>query len=78
MGLMGQVLSLRRQIVQARLDATRELHVARTQANQRRIDHLAGKAIAMQMMLDMIDIEFQLGADSDDDSDRGRHRRALS
>lgn len=72
---MGQVLSLRRRVVQARLDATRELHAARTQANQRRIDHLAGKAIAMQMLLDMIDIEFQLGQDSDDEPQHARHRR---
>lgn len=29
----------------------------------------------MQMLLDMIDIEFQLGQDSDDEPQHARHRR---
>ncbi|WP_163512415.1 hypothetical protein [Fodinicola acaciae] len=71
-----QVLSLRRQVVQARLDATRELHTARISADQRRVDHLAGKALAMQMIVDMIDIEFQLNVDEEEYPALGRHRRA--
>lgn len=72
--MIGQVLSLRRQIVQARLDATQTLHVARTQGDQRRVDHFAGKALAYQTIVDIIDIEFQL--DSDDADASGRHSRA--
>ncbi len=74
MSMIGQVLSLRRQIVQARLDATQTLHVARTQGDQRRIAQFAGKALAYQTIIDMIDIEFEL--DGEDADSRGRHSRA--
>jgi hypothetical protein len=71
--MLGQVLSLRQQITQARLDATQMLHAARSRADQRGVDHFSGKALAFQTILDMIDIEFQLDSDEPDSS--GRRRR---
>jgi hypothetical protein len=62
--VVGEMLALRRQITQARLDVTQELHAARTRGDQRRVDHLAGKAIAFQTILDMIDIAYQPTSDN--------------
>jgi hypothetical protein len=71
MTMLGHVLSLRRQIMQARLDATQMLYAARSHADQRRVDHFSGKALAYQTIIDMIDIEFQ----SDTDDSHASNRR---
>ncbi|WP_163513302.1 hypothetical protein [Fodinicola acaciae] len=75
MSTIAELLSLRRQVVQARLDATQLLHTARNQGDQRKVDHLSGKAMAYQMIIDMIDIQLQLD-DDDESNSPGRRRRA--
>jgi hypothetical protein len=62
--MIRQVLSLRRQVVQARIDAAQMVQAAHVQADPRRVDHYSGKTLAFQTIIDMIDIEFEL--DSDD------------
>ncbi|WP_163513580.1 hypothetical protein [Fodinicola acaciae] len=74
MSVIGEMVALRRQIVQARLDATQELHAARTRGDQRRVDHLTGKALAFQTI---IDITHQLGPDNGVNAPRGRPANRL-
>lgn len=52
--------AVRRQVAQAKVDASQMLHIARLDNDQRRIDHFGGKVLAYQSILDMLDIELQL------------------
>ncbi|WP_163568591.1 hypothetical protein [Fodinicola feengrottensis] len=61
MSRLQQVLSLRRQVAQATVDAAQMLQSARTYGDKRRrIDHYSGMTLAFQSIIDMIDIEFEL------------------
>ncbi len=61
MSMLGQVLSLRRQVAQAKTDAAQMLQDARAKRDQRRVDHYSGKTLALITILDMmIDKEFGL------------------
>ncbi|GAA1721526.1 hypothetical protein GCM10009765_82120 [Fodinicola feengrottensis] len=64
--MLGQVLSLRRQVAQAKTDAAQMLQDARAKRDQRRVDHYSGKTLALITILDMIDKEFGLDKEESD------------